>query len=53
MKNVLLIADRGYEGFNLMAHIQEKRWKFLIRIQDVLHSRGIAAGLCLPDKDDR
>lgn len=52
MKNVLLIADRGYEGFNLMAHIQEKRWHFLIRIQDVLHSRGIAAGLSLPDKDE-
>ena len=52
MKNVLLIADRGYEGFNLMAHIQEKHWHFLIRIQDVLHSRGIAAGLHLPDKDE-
>ena len=52
MNNVLLIADRGYEGFNLMAHIQEKHWHFLIRIQDVLHSRGIAAGLCLPDKDE-
>ena len=52
MENVLLIADRGYEGFNLMAHIQEKRWHFLIRIQDVLHSRGIAAGLRLPDMDE-
>ena len=52
MENVLLIADRGYEGFNLMAHIQEKRWHFLIRIQDTLHSRGIAAGLSLPDKDE-
>ena len=52
IENVLLIADRGYEGFNLMAHIQEKRWHFLIRIQDVLHSRGIAAGLSLPDKDE-
>ena len=52
MENVLLIADRGYEGFNLIAHIQEKRWHFLIRIQDVLHSRGIAAGLRLPDKDE-
>ena len=49
MKNVLIIADRGYEGFNLMAHIQEKGWKFLIRIQDVLNSRGIAAGLDLPN----
>ena len=52
LNNVLLIADRGYEGFNLMAHIQEKHWNFLIRIQDVLHSRGIAAGLTLPDKDE-
>ena len=52
MENVLLIADRGYEGFNLMAHIQEKHWHFLIRIQDVLHSRGIAAGLSLPDSDE-
>jgi len=52
IKNVLLIADRGYEGFNLMAHIQEKHWKFLIRVQDVLHSRGIAAGLALPDEDE-
>jgi len=49
LKNVLVIADRGYEGFNLMAHIQEKKWFFLIRIQDVLTSRGIAAGLDLPD----
>ena len=49
LKNVLVIADRGYEGFNLMAHIQEKGWRFLIRIQDVLNSRGIAAGLDLPN----
>ena len=52
MEKVLLIADRGYEGFNLMAHIQEKQWYFLIRIQDVLHSRGIAAGLSLPNSDE-
>ena len=52
LNNVLLIADRGFEGFNLMAHIQEKGWKFLIRIQDILNSRGVAAGLVLPDKDE-
>ena len=52
LKNVLIIADRGYEGFNLMAHIQEKGWCFLIRIQDVLTSRGIAAGLDLPDTEE-
>lgn len=52
LKNVLVIADRGYEGFNLMAHIQEKGWNFLIRVQDVLNSRGIAAGLNLPDAEE-
>ena len=52
LENVLLIADRGYEGFNLMAHIQEKGWKYLIRIRDVASSRGIAAGLDLPDEKE-
>ena len=46
----LVIADRGYESYNLMAHIQEKGWKYLIRIKDI-HSSGIAAGLDLPDRD--
>ena len=30
----LVIADRGYESYNNMAHIQEKGWFFLIRIKD-------------------
>ena len=45
--DALVIADRGYECYNLMAHIQEMGWKFLIRIKD-LHSTGIASGLPLP-----
>ncbi len=52
ISNALLIADRGYESYNVMAHIQEKGWKFLIRIQDVTNSRGIAAGLDLPDSGE-
>ena len=52
LDNVLLIADRGYENYNLMAHIQEKGWSFLIRIQDVSNSRGIAAGLDLPNSEE-
>lgn len=31
----LYIADRGYFGFNLMAHIQEKGDYFLIRLKDI------------------
>ena len=52
VSSALLIADRGYEGYNLMAHCQEQGWKFLIRIQDVINSRGIAAGLDLPDTNE-
>lgn len=52
VSSALLIADRGYEGYNLIAHCQEKGWKFLIRIQDVINSRGIAAGLDLPDTNE-
>ena len=46
----LVIADRGYESYDLMAHVQEKGWKYLIRIKDI-HSSGIACGLDLPDRD--
>lgn len=29
----LIIADRGYESYNNIAHIQEKGWNYLIRIK--------------------
>lgn len=45
----LIIADRGYESYNNMAHIQEKGWLFLIRIKD--GKTGIKEGLELPDTD--
>lgn len=44
----LIIADRGYEGFNVMAHIQNKGWKYLIRVQDITTKSGICGGLDLP-----
>ena len=31
---VILIADRGYEAYNNMAHIEQKGWKYLIRVKD-------------------
>ncbi len=52
IEKAILIADRGYEGFNLMAHIQEKNWMYLIRIKDVGQTRGIAAGLTLPKAEE-
>lgn len=44
---VLLLADRGYESYNIFAHANEKGWKYLVRVKDV-SSNGIAAGLNLP-----
>ena len=45
----LVIADRGYESYNNLAHIQEKGWKFLIRIKD--GNVGIKSSLILPASD--
>ena len=50
LRNVLLLADRGYESFNVLAHIQEKGWSFLVRIKD--GACGIAAGLDLPNSPE-
>lgn len=46
-EKVLLIADRGYESYNILAHLQEKGWKYLIRVKD-LGSKGIITNLTLP-----
>lgn len=46
----LLIADRGYESYNNLAHIQEKGWNYLIRIKD--GNCGIGSGLNLPCEDE-
>lgn len=47
-KSAIFIADRGYESYNNMAHVQEKGQHFLIRIKDI-NGNGIASGLHLPD----
>ena len=47
---VILIADRGYENYNIFAHAIEKGWDFVIRGKDI-HSNGIASGLQLSTKE--
>ena len=49
LHSALLIADRGYESYNNLAHIQEKGWYFLFRIKD--GDYGIKQGFTLPDED--
>lgn len=51
-EKALLIADRGYENYNLMAHIQEKGWFYLIRIKDAGTQGGISIGLDLPSSPE-
>lgn len=45
--DVIIIADRGYESYNTFAHIQEKGWKYVIRVKDK-DSKGMASSLKLP-----
>lgn len=49
IKQALVIADRGYESYNNMAHIMERGWKFLIRVKE--SRTGICFNLDTP-KDD-
>jgi len=49
INKALLLADRGYESYNALAHIQEKGWHFLIRIRD--NTTGISSRLTLADDD--
>lgn len=49
----IVIADRGYESYNVLAHIQEKNWKFLIRVKDFgNYNSGIIHGLDLPNENE-
>lgn len=45
--NVLVVADRGYESYNVFAHIMKKGWKFLIRVKDT-ESQGMLTSFELP-----
>jgi IS4 transposase len=45
---VLVVADRGYESYNVFAHIMKKGWKFLIRVKDT-KSQSMLSSFKLPD----
>lgn len=46
---ILIMADRGYESYNNLAHLQEKGHFFLIRVKDAASKNGIAPGFSLPN----
>jgi len=48
-EKTIIIADRGYESYNVFEHIVRKNWNYVIRAKDI-YSNGIASGLSIPDK---
>lgn len=46
----VIMADRGYESFNVFAHAIERKAFFLIRVKDI-YSNGILYGRNLPDSE--
>ncbi len=50
-KNTIIVADRGYESYNVFAHLHEKGLKYLIRVKDNA-KRCIIATLGLPHEDE-
>lgn len=47
----IVIADRGYESYNIFEHIKNMGWNYVIRVKDIC-SNGIASGLSLPDQGE-
>ena len=47
---VILMADRGYESFNVFAHLIRKNMNFVIRMKDI-NSNGILSDRNLPESE--
>lgn len=47
-QNSIIVCDRGYEKYNLMASCIEKNQKFIIRVKDI-HSNGILSTMHFED----
>ncbi len=50
-KKTIFIADRGYEAYNIFAHVQEKGMYYLIRVKDG-SGGGMAGSFRLPGKEE-
>jgi len=47
----IIVADRGYESYNVFAHAKENGWNYVVRAKDI-DSNGIVSKLDLPDDDE-
>lgn len=51
LDKTIVIADRGYESYNLFAHVEKKGWSYLIRVKDI-SSTGMLKSFDLPSNDE-
>lgn len=47
---VLLLADRNYESYNDLAHLEKRGWKYVIRLRD--QGRASVSGVRLPEQPE-
>lgn len=46
----ILLADRNYEAYNNLAHLEKKRWNYVIRLRE--KGRKSVAGVLLPEQQE-
>jgi hypothetical protein len=51
-KKVILTADRGYESYNNIAHLENKGWNYVIRVKAPNSGSGILSKTNLPFHDE-
>ena len=50
-EKVIVMADRGYESYNIFAHAEKKGWNYLVRVKDI-HSNGMVSSYLLPNEEE-
>jgi len=50
--NTIIIADRGYESYNVFAHIEQKGCKYAIRVRDVNSPTSMLKSMILPETSE-
>ena len=51
-KKVILVADRGYESYNNIAHLENKGWNYVIRVRSSDVKAGILSKTGLPSGEE-
>ena len=49
-EKTIIIADRGYESYNLLEHVNQRNWNYVIRVKDI-NSNGMVSSFALPNED--